>query len=155
MLVRGTGIRDITAIEKISIKKVLSAPVDSRHPIQPEQQYYDCLEVDELWTYMSKKSRKVWLIYAYHRETGKIVAFVWGKCDLKTVGKLKKKLSDSGENYGSIATDDRDSFITVFRGENHSQIIQFATQCTHPVAYFIHRITSRKYPEQQGYQFIP
>jgi IS1 family transposase len=36
----------------------------------------------------------VWLLYAYHRATGEIVVFVWGKRDLKTAGKLKKKLSD-------------------------------------------------------------
>jgi hypothetical protein len=41
---RGTGIRDIAAIEKISIKKVLSVLVHSRYPIQPKEQYYDCLE---------------------------------------------------------------------------------------------------------------
>jgi IS1 family transposase len=59
------------------------------------------------------------LIYAYHRATGEIVAFVWGKRDMKTAGKLKQKLSDSGLTCGSIATDDRDSFIIVFKGENH------------------------------------
>jgi transposase-like protein len=39
MLVRGVGIRDIAEIEKISIKKVLSVLVNSRHLIQPKQQY--------------------------------------------------------------------------------------------------------------------
>ncbi|MDR0699733.1 MAG: hypothetical protein LBG28_11030 [Tannerella sp.] len=63
MPVRGTGIRDIATIERISIKKVLSVPVHSRHPLQPEEQYYDCLEVDELWTYVGKKSKKVWFVY--------------------------------------------------------------------------------------------
>jgi IS1 family transposase len=32
---------------------------------------------------------------------------------------LKKKLSDSGVSYGSIATGDRDSFVTAFKDENH------------------------------------
>jgi transposase-like protein len=45
--VRGTGIRDITEIENISIKKVLSVLVRSRHMIRPEQSYYDYSEVDE------------------------------------------------------------------------------------------------------------
>jgi hypothetical protein len=119
MLVRGMGIRDIAEIEKISIKKVLSVLVHSRHMIRPRQQYYECLEVDEFWTYVQKKSRKVWLIYAYHRETGEIVAFVWGKRDLKTANGLKKKLSDSGVSYGSIATDEWDSFVTAFKDKNH------------------------------------
>jgi hypothetical protein len=106
MPVHGTGIRDVAEIENISIKKVLSVLVHSRHIIRLERQYYDCLEVDEFWTYVEKKSRKVWLICAYYRETGEIAAFVWGKRDLKTAKELKMKLSDSGVSYGSIATDE-------------------------------------------------
>jgi transposase-like protein len=64
MLVRGTGIRDIAEIERISIKKVLSVLVHSRHLIRPKQAYYDCLEVDEFWTYVGKESNKIWRIYA-------------------------------------------------------------------------------------------
>jgi IS1 family transposase len=82
---------------------------------RPKQQYYDCPEVDELWTYVGKKSSKVWLIYAYHRDSGEIVAFVRGKRELKTAKELKQKLSDCGVNCGSIATDDRESFITAFK----------------------------------------
>ncbi|MDR1116306.1 MAG: IS1 family transposase [Tannerella sp.] len=119
MPVRGTGIRDIAEIENISIKKVLSVLVRSRHMIRPKQPYYDCLEVDEFWIYVGKKSNRVWLIYACHRDSGEIVAFVWGKRDLKTAKELKKKMSDLGVNYGSIATDDRDSFVSAFKSENH------------------------------------
>jgi IS1 family transposase len=61
----------------------------------------------------------VWLISAYHRETGEIVAFVRVKRDLKTAKGLKKKLSDFGVNYGRVATDDRDSFISTFSEGNH------------------------------------
>jgi hypothetical protein len=52
-------IRDVAEIENISIKKVLSVLVRSRHMIQPGQPYYDCLEVDEFWTYAGKKSNRV------------------------------------------------------------------------------------------------
>ncbi|MDR1055758.1 MAG: hypothetical protein LBL90_08055 [Prevotellaceae bacterium] len=44
--------------------------------LQPRQPYYDCLEVDEFWTYEGKKSTRVWLIYAYQRETGEIVTSI-------------------------------------------------------------------------------
>jgi IS1 family transposase len=63
-------------------------------------------EADEFWTYVWKKSSRVWFICAYHRDSGETVAFVRGKRGLKTAKKLKKKLSDSGVNYGSIATDE-------------------------------------------------
>ena len=47
MLVRGLGIRDVSEIERISIRKVLSVLVNSNHIITPKQQRYDKLEVDD------------------------------------------------------------------------------------------------------------
>jgi IS1 family transposase len=38
---------------------------------------------------------------------------------LKTAKELKKKLSDSGVSYGSIATDDWNSFVSAFKDKNH------------------------------------
>jgi IS1 family transposase len=38
---------------------------------------------------INKKKDKILLIYAYHRESGEIVAFVWEKRDLKTAKKLR------------------------------------------------------------------
>jgi transposase-like protein len=51
MPVRGAGIRDIPAIESISIKKALSVLVKSSYKIQPKQNHYEQLDVDEFWTY--------------------------------------------------------------------------------------------------------
>jgi IS1 family transposase len=42
----------------------------------------------DLW----KKKNKVWLSYAYHRESGEIVAYVWGNWDIKTAEKLKERI---------------------------------------------------------------
>jgi hypothetical protein len=75
MPVRGAGIRNIAEIENISLKKVLSVLVHFRHMLRPKHRYYDCLEEDEFWTYVWNKSRKVWLRYSYHRDSGEIVAF--------------------------------------------------------------------------------
>jgi hypothetical protein len=57
MFVRGIGIRDISVIEQISIKKVLSVPVNSDKIITPRQQHYDYLEVDEFWSYVGTIKR--------------------------------------------------------------------------------------------------
>jgi IS1 family transposase/transposase-like protein len=119
MLVRGIGIRDISVIEQISIKKVLSVLVNSNKIITPKQQHYDSLEVDEFWTYVGNKKNKVWLIYAYHRATGEIVAYVWGKRNYKTAKKLRDKLIAMGISYGVVYTDKWDSFIAVFQADNH------------------------------------
>jgi IS1 family transposase len=47
------------------------------------------------------------------------VAYVWGKRDLKTAKKLRKKIKQLGISYDWIATDDWDSFIAVFAEDNH------------------------------------
>jgi IS1 family transposase/transposase-like protein len=117
MLVRGCGIRDTSAILGISTKKVLNVLVQGVYKIQPQKRHYNCLEVDEFWTYVGSKSSKVWLIYAYHRETGEIVAYVWGKRDLKTAQKLRKRLKRLGITYDAIACDQWDSFLAAFGAE--------------------------------------
>ena len=119
MLVRGVGIRDIAEIESISIRKVLSVLVKSTHSIKPKQSHYDALEVDEFWTYVREKKNKVWLIYAYHRASGEIVAFVWGKRNKKTAKKLRNKLSSLGVSFDTVYSDDWESFSSAFSGENH------------------------------------
>ena len=112
MTVRGCGIRDIAIIASVSIGKVLSTISSSVYKIAPKQSYYERLEVDEFWTYVYRKKRKVWLIYAYDRDTGEIVAYVWGKRDLRTAKKLRARLKQLKVSYDSISMDNWDSFIT-------------------------------------------
>jgi IS1 family transposase len=121
MLVRGTGIRDISTVLKISITKVLKVLKSTKYQIKPKQSHYDCLEADEFWTYVGKKKNKVWLIYAYHRESEEIVAYVWGKRDLKTAKKLRKRLGRLWMSCGRITTDDWDSFLSTFGEDNHER----------------------------------
>ncbi|WP_318779338.1 IS1 family transposase, partial [Psychrobacter sp. FME6] len=102
MTVRGCGVRDIAIIASVSIGKVLSTIGSSVYKIAPKKSYYERLEVDEFWTYVYRKKRKVWLIYAYDRATNEIVAYVWGKRDLKTAKKLRARLKQLKVSYGSI-----------------------------------------------------
>jgi IS1 family transposase len=119
MSVRSVGIRDIAEIEKVSIKKVLSVLTEFSHKIQPKQSHYESLEVDEFWTCVGNRKNKVWLIYAYHRATGEIVAYVWGKRNYKTAKELREKPVSPGIGYDKIRTDAWDSFIAVFQQDNH------------------------------------
>jgi IS1 family transposase len=68
---------------------------------------------------VGKNKNKIWLIYSYHRGSGKIVGYVWGKRDLKTAKKLRKRLRRVGINYDRVATDDWDSFVSAFGEDNH------------------------------------
>ena len=120
MTVRGNGVRDIRAILNISPGKVLQALGSACHQIKPKKNQYDRLETDGFWTYEGRKTNKVWLIYAYHRESGGTVAYVRGKRDLKTAKKLRKRLQRLGIRYGRIATDSWDSFLRAFREDGRT-----------------------------------
>ena len=115
-MVRGSGIRDIAVVERYRQGKVLATLEKCDYRLTPKQSHYDQLEVDELWTFVGKKSNKQWPIYAYHRATGEIVAYVWGKRDLKTVKLPRAKLQKLGVTCAAIASDTWDSFVTGFKG---------------------------------------
>ena len=119
MLVRGVGVRDISVIENVSTRKVLTVLAKSDYSITPKKEHYKSIEADEFWMYVQKKNNKQWLIYAYDRETGEIIAYVWGKRDLRTAEKLRKKLKELNITYDSIATDDWKSFKTTFKEDKH------------------------------------
>jgi len=127
LLVRGNGISDISKIEGISVSKVLSVIASLEINLTPQSDYYDILEVDELWSYVGSKDQKRWLLYAYHRETGEIVAWVWGKRDTKTARKLRAKLNKLGLKYHTIVSDNWKSFIKAFEEDNHLVGKQFTS----------------------------
>jgi IS1 family transposase len=47
------------------------------------------------------------------------VAYVWGKRDIKTAKKLKRRIKRLGISYDQIATDGWDSFLTTFGEDPH------------------------------------
>jgi IS1 family transposase len=51
---------------------------------------------------LGNKGKKYWLIYAYEPESAEIVAYVWGKRDLKTIHPLREKLLKLGVSFGCI-----------------------------------------------------
>ena len=110
---------DISEIEDISVSKVLSVIASLDINLTPQLDYYDILEVDELWSYVGSKDQKRWLLYAYHKETGEIVAWVWGKRDAKTARKLRAKLKKLGLKYHTIVSDNWKSFIKAFEDDTH------------------------------------
>ena len=60
--------------------------------VKPEKRYYPQVQIDELWMYVARKKRKVWLLYAYCRQTDEVLAFTMGKRNSKTARNLLLKL---------------------------------------------------------------
>jgi len=114
--VRGCGIRDISAIFSVSISKVMFLLSKIQICPKPKSSYYDELEIDEFWSYVGKKKNKVWLIYAYHKESGEIVAWVFGKRNLLTAKKLRKRISELKLKVGRFCMDNWRSFKRAFKG---------------------------------------
>lgn len=112
---RGSGVRDIAEVERVSMGKVLRMLSQSKYQLQARQTHYEILEIDYFWIFVGNKQNKQWLIYAHHRETGEIVAYVWGKRDLTTVKRLKLKLKQLGVSYTYISSDNWDRFVTTFK----------------------------------------
>ena len=96
------------------MQKVLKT---SQHHVLPEKNHYDTLEIDEIWTFVGSKKNKVWLIYAYDRGSGEIVAYAWGKRDITTARELEARLNELKITYGNIAMDKWQSFVEVFGSE--------------------------------------
>ena len=46
MFVRGSGVRDISAVLRVSVKKVLKTLKSTKYRIQPRRKHYDRLETD-------------------------------------------------------------------------------------------------------------
>jgi IS1 family transposase len=114
--VRGCGIRDIAEIFQVSTTSVLACLAGQRIIHKPLKQKYDKLEIDEFWSFVGSKKRKVWLIYAYERASGEIVAWVFGKRNLLTAKRLRRRIRELRLDVGIFCMDNWRSFKTAFRG---------------------------------------
>ena len=119
MLARNCGIRDISVIEGVSCKKVLSVLTKSKYKLTPSKKHYKSLEIDEFWTYVGEKKNKKWCIYAYDRESGEVISYVFGRRDASTVKRLKRKLRELEVSYDTTYTDNWSSFVKEFKDDNH------------------------------------
>ena len=119
MLLRGSGVRDCAAVLGISVNCVLRHLVRSAAQvvIKPKQSRYHRVQLDELWSYVSRKEKKVWLLYAYCADSGEILGFTMGKRNIKTVKNLMLKLK--GLEVDFYCTDDWEAFSSVLPYYQH------------------------------------
>lgn len=81
----GLGIRSIARVLKIStttvLKRIIMIARNIKKPIISIGKKY---EVDEIRTFIKKKSKLIWIVYALERETGKVVSLNIGNRSNKT-----------------------------------------------------------------------
>ena len=119
MLLRGSGIRDCAAVTGVSKESVLRLIIRNALQIElkPKYSHYTKVQIDELWSYVGKKQKKVWMIYAYSAEDGEILGFAMGKRNQKTVANLLIKLKALEIDF--FLTDSWKAFKAVLPYEKH------------------------------------
>ena len=96
MQLRGSGIRDTALVQGVRPATVLRCVVsESLNAVaKPKKRYYPQVQIDELWMYVAKKQKKVWLLYAYCYQTDEVLAFTMGERSSKTARNLLLKLKE-------------------------------------------------------------
>ena len=83
----GVGIRSTARILKISTTTVLKRIILIAKSIKaPPISSGKIYEVDEMRSFISSKSRPIWIVYALQRKTKKVVSFAIGRRTLRTLG---------------------------------------------------------------------
>ena len=118
MLIRGSGISDIAYVLSISQTCVLQLlEAQAGIELKPRQSSYDRVQVDELYSFVGSKKKKVWILYAYCADTKEILALIMGKRSKKTVKDLLNRMKNIQVNFW--CTDNWKAFKEVFHSDYH------------------------------------
>ncbi|MBX2916852.1 MAG: IS1 family transposase [Cyclobacteriaceae bacterium] len=77
LLIEGTGIRGISRVLRISLPTVIERIKRITKAIQKPYSFLRnrIYEIDELWTYIGKKTNEVWIMYMIDRHTKSVIDF--------------------------------------------------------------------------------
>ncbi|RFS13987.1 IS1 family transposase [Emticicia sp. C21] len=119
MLVHGSGITDIANVLGISKGCVIRTmlKIGLSITLKPSKKHYHKVQIDELHSFVSKKGKKVWIIYAYAVETNEIIAVTAGKRSKRQVKDLFKRLQ--GLTIDWFCTDRWEAFKQVLPYDKH------------------------------------
>ena len=119
MLLRGSGVRDCAVVLGISTNCVLRSilSMGKTFEIKPKYSFYPLVQIDEQWSYVGNKKKKVWLLYAICRDSGEILAASWGKRDKRNIKALLNKLQNLEINF--YCTDQWRAFTEILPKEKH------------------------------------
>ena len=96
----GLGIRSTARVLHIStttlLKRIIGIAQNIRQPIITKGKVY---EVDEIRTYLKRKSKLIWIVYALERATKTVVSFCVGARTNKTLNTVLKTLQFSEAKY--------------------------------------------------------
>ncbi|WP_299289228.1 IS1 family transposase [uncultured Mucilaginibacter sp.] len=97
------------------LRSILSMGKSSE--IRPKHESYHLVQIDEQWSYVGNRQKKVWLLYAICKQSGEILTANWGKRNKKAIKALLKKLQEVEINF--YCTDHWGAFAQVLPKEKH------------------------------------
>jgi len=120
-LLHGSGIRDCNKVYGISPKCTLSLILKTGQAIKisPRQKRYHKVQIDELWSFVKEKGKKVWIFYAYAPETKEILALTMGKRSAKQIRNLLQQLRTLDIEIDFFCTDDFKGFKKALHRHQH------------------------------------
>ena len=106
-LLHGSGIRDCNKIFGISPKATLKLILQEGQKVQisPKRKYYERVQIDELYSFVNQKGKKVWIFYAYSPDTKEILAITMGKRSKKQLRSLMLQLKHLNIQVAFYCTD--------------------------------------------------
>ena len=100
LITEGVGIRSISRILHISattlLKRILAI---SKGICLPQMKQDSTYEIDELCTFVKCKTKRVWIVYAFERETRNIVSFNVGARTNLTLKKVVDKVIQANVRF--------------------------------------------------------
>jgi IS1 family transposase/transposase-like protein len=120
-LLHGSGIRDCQKIYGIAPKTVLRLieQTGKQLVIRPRQKHYERVLIDELYSFVHNKGKKVWIFYAYAPETGEILAVTMGKRSIQQLRYLMLKIKHLRISVAFYCTDGFAGFQAVLPWLQH------------------------------------
>ena len=118
-LCRGSGVKDCCALSgmsKVSVLKMIKSHA-AAIVIKAKKRHYSRVQIDEQWSYVGKKEKKVWMLYAYAPEEDEILAFTMGKRSAETLRRLMMKLKQLDIDW--FLTDLWEAFAAVLPADRH------------------------------------
>ena len=96
MLLRGSSLSDISTILLLSMGTILRFILNFGKSIQiiPQKTRYQRVQIDEMWSFVQKKKKKVWILYAYCSDSKEILAVTMGKRNKARIKDLLKRLQN-------------------------------------------------------------
>lgn len=119
LLCRGSGVRDCEAVSGVSHGTVLKwiKEIATNIVLRPKKYHYQRVQIDEQWSYVGRKDKKVWMLYAYAVQEDEILAFTMGKRSAATVRNLWMKLKQL--DIEVLLTDEWEAFKAVLPKAKH------------------------------------